>query len=97
MAAASGNEYERRTRAVPFVVGVNAVARDKVPRDGRKVALNQEGEVLCAFARKILALHSEAQSALRMPSSGHMHGVQVYIHIIVNKNENDHVTRVTTA
>jgi hypothetical protein len=56
-------------------------------RDGRKVALTQEGEVLCTFARKILALHSEAQSALRMPSSGHMHGVQVYIHIIVNKNE----------
>ena len=56
-------------------------------RDGRKVTLTQEGEVLCAFARKILALHSEAQSALRMPSSGHVHGVQVYIHIIVNKNE----------
>jgi hypothetical protein len=62
-------------------------AQEIFERDGRKVALTQAGEVLCALARKILALHSEAQSALRMPSSGHMHGVQVYIHIIVNKNE----------
>jgi DNA-binding transcriptional LysR family regulator len=34
-------------------------------RYGRKVTLTQEGEVLCAFARKILALHSEAQSAFQ--------------------------------
>ena len=32
-------------------------------RDGRKVVLTKEGEVLCTFARKILALNSEAQSA----------------------------------
>jgi len=31
-------------------------------RDGRRVILTQEGEILCAFARRILALHSEAQS-----------------------------------
>jgi len=32
-------------------------------RDGRKVVLTQEGEILCAFAKRILALHSEAESA----------------------------------
>ena len=39
-------------------------------RDGRKMALTQEGEVLCAFARKILALHSEAQSAFEGLEAG---------------------------
>jgi DNA-binding transcriptional LysR family regulator len=31
-------------------------------RDGRRVALTQDGEVLLGFARRILALHSEAES-----------------------------------
>ena len=39
-------------------------------RNGRKVALTQEGEVLCGFARKILALHSEAQSAFEGLDAG---------------------------
>ena len=39
-------------------------------RDGRKVTLTQEGEVLCAFARKILALHSEAQNAFQGLEAG---------------------------
>ena len=40
-------------------------------RDGRRVILTQEGEILCTFARKILALHSEAQSAFEgMEMSG---------------------------
>ena len=37
--------------------------RKVLERDGRRVILTPEGEILCAFARKILALHSEAQSA----------------------------------
>lgn len=32
-------------------------------RDGRRVALTADGEVLVGFARRILALHSEAESA----------------------------------
>ena len=32
-------------------------------RDGRRVALTQDGEILYAFARKISALHSEAEFA----------------------------------
>lgn len=32
-------------------------------RDGRRVALTSDGEVLVGFARRILALHSEAESA----------------------------------
>ena len=32
-------------------------------RDGRRVILTQAGEILCSFARKILALHSEAEIA----------------------------------
>jgi DNA-binding transcriptional LysR family regulator len=39
-------------------------------RDGRKITLTQEGEVLCAFARKILALHSEAQNAFQGLEAG---------------------------
>jgi DNA-binding transcriptional LysR family regulator len=39
------------------------VMRKILDRDGRRVALTQDGEILYAFARKILALHSEAESA----------------------------------
>jgi DNA-binding transcriptional LysR family regulator len=39
------------------------VMRKIFDRDARRVALTQDGEILYAYARKILALHSEAETA----------------------------------
>ena len=39
--------------------------RKILDRDGRRAALTEDGEILYAFARKIVALHSEAESGFQ--------------------------------